>query len=170
MEVNHPTIDLQVFCAYKESPLADRIKQPWTTRGYTYASDGRILIRVPAIEGESIHDHPETSGLPLPVVRDLDPPLMLADIELPAKIKDECEECKEYNQPQHGCPECHGAGWVWRYPWGMDVRGVRLAPLYIELMKTLPNCAFVSLPTELKPVSFIFDGGEGLLMCMRPAK
>lgn len=49
-----PTIDLSPFCADRESILYSAHLQPQTYGGYTWATDGRILICVPAVGPDTV--------------------------------------------------------------------------------------------------------------------
>lgn len=100
--------DLQPFCS--ESELRPNIQKPWSRDGFTYATDGRVLVRVssddiPTSENEAApnaltvaafdHDSLETEWLPTP--------------DIPDPVFSECRKCKGTGKSAK-CRNCQGDG------------------------------------------------------------
>lgn len=95
-------IDLSAFCPSK--PFAYRMKSPFSRGDYSWATDGRILVRVP--RRPDIAENPDApnvekfwvdfpqAGWCRPVVR-----------ELPTPKKKVCTACGGRGR-KHECPEC----------------------------------------------------------------
>lgn len=50
-------MELQKFCARDDDPRS-YLKAPWTHKGFTYATNGHIVVRVPAPNGvDAVFDH-----------------------------------------------------------------------------------------------------------------
>jgi len=96
---------LQKFCDPLE--VRDITKSPFSFGGYTWATNGKILVRVPLIAGARDADYKTAAdlfgggmvggGIALPTI--------------PAPVFETCKECagKGYFQ-QCKCPACQGAG------------------------------------------------------------
>lgn len=123
-------IELQPFCS--ESDLRPNMQKPWSRDGFTFATDGRILVRVssteyPVAENEAApeasdagpfnHNSLETEWIPVPDI----PEPMFSDCR---KCKgtgksDKCRECCGDGRHEcdcgheHDCGECDGTGYSW---------------------------------------------------------
>jgi len=159
-------IDLQRFC----SEWNKRVNIPWSRGEYTFATDGRIIVRLPRMADipEKV-DAPDAlilwqkvsiSGDPIPIP-DLPPPKMMR-----------CEDCPgESTAAIAECEECNGTGMV-RDIQNTEVDGMFFADKYLELIKELPNYKFYPVKYDFPasgafradPSPFNFDGGDGLLM------
>lgn len=176
-------IDLQKFCERDETPRYD-INQPWVEGGWRYATDGRVLVRVPA---------PDEPDSPRPVNNKKRPrafeilqPAVDGDWE-PWPAIDRCSTCGS-DRRMMPCDNCHGNGMCicddceCEHKCGqcqgtgeeecmtcMGSHGVdhmfgqsKLAHRYAYMISKLPNAVY--LPTEDKDAALIrfkFDGGEG---------
>lgn len=96
---------LQKFCADKP-----RIHAPWSRDGYTYATNGHVVIRVPEVDG--ISQSQEAPSLK-PVLKyfDIDPDIWypLKKVKMPKP--DVCGSCNGRGRDV-ACPECEGIGIV----------------------------------------------------------
>lgn len=162
-------IDLAPFC-YKSN---DRpyLLQPWTRGGFTWATNGHILVRVPAHADvpdnkyapnceRIIAYHDGATFAAFPAVKWPDPP------------DDECSHC-EGRGYKHNCPdcsckcdECEGTGYA-KLTGSVTVRGVLYNTKYIRMIQALLNAEFAQKPAKEQPAPFRFDGGIGCVMPMR---
>lgn len=94
-------IDIKMFC----DPSRAKLSKPWSKGGYTYASDGKILIRVPRIEGIAEGGGPDVSKLILDYrgVEVWHPLPDLTGIETHRTCPD-CDGAGKYPE----CPDCDG--------------------------------------------------------------
>ena len=105
--------DLLPFCS--TDPCRYSLSIPWNIEGFTYASDGKALIRVPAIAEceRGIHD-PYSPVIHPGTIPDADSPAW-QDITLPDGWQDtppviiDCKACDGTGKIRD-CPECGGAG------------------------------------------------------------
>ena len=168
------TIDqLKPFCGTDES--LPQYAVPFSRLLFTYATDGRVLVRVPRLEyvpdgglqgiERVMKDIPTdwTGAIAIPEF----PPANTKPCELcGSKGKRFCGECEEYHLE---CCRCSGTG---RQPvftvseFGEHEQKYQNS--YLNLIRTLPNCrALTSAAKNYGPLPFVFDGGDGLLMpCM----
>ena len=100
---------LKQFCSYDN--LRKEIMEPWTRGDYTYATNGKIIIRVPRIS-----DIPENPAAPN-VNRSIPwnaPVFTEASAPIPDLPKDQflsCARCDGTGKNSE-CPECEGEGVV----------------------------------------------------------
>lgn len=174
-------IDLSAFC-YRED---DRyfLKQPWTRGDFTYATDGRIMIRTPA--RADIIDIPSA-----PNINPEDFPFRHSEIPssewlaipevLPPSERITCTCCKgKAVRYRHGdettqvrCSECDGKGFylsaVGVYFRKIDRIPVKLSEIYLAILQKLPCiriAPFAQAATE--PCPFMASEALGYLMPMR---
>jgi hypothetical protein len=101
-------MDLKRFCANKSDPRA-YLREPWAHKGYVYATNGHIVVRVPAPDqAEAIAEHkaaataeglfatfPAIEAQPLP----------------PFTLGEECFFCAGTGEAYSvDCPDCDGEG------------------------------------------------------------
>lgn len=159
-------VDLQRFCfCEKEDGWARKaITQPWSEGGYTYASQGHILLRVPRLDNiPENSEAPKISGGDLAGWLEKEPvagwhPVPVCKVE---KIK--CPDCNGQKELYGGpCEDCDGTGEV------IDDDGVQVGDAWftnwlLEMLNDLPNCE-IGVNDKLNPCRIRFDGGDGLLM------
>lgn len=165
-------IDLMPFCSRDDA--RPYIERPYSRGEWTYATDGRILVRVPRIDDVPDNDKaPDAQKL-------FDQNTGGEHIKLPAfeipkpGPAEECDEC-EGRGVDHECPdckctcsECHGTGEPVRGKrTSVGIDHVTFAGRYMLLLQALPNVELTLPPGPDVPSHFRFDGGEGLLMQMR---
>lgn len=153
----------------------------------TYCTDARVIIRVPKFEHEpndrigvqnavekirtfyKLDGHSDYKPLP---VEPADAPWGKA-----------CEQCDGKGNTDHvtcgtcgaignlgvtiRCPECGGTGRDY-YNARVTFGNQDLNPFYIKLISQLPNVVAANPKDPGHPLHFKFDGGDGLLMPMRP--
>lgn len=162
-------IDLTPFCE-KPDGYREYLKRPFSRAGFTWATDGRILVRVPLradVEENPKAPHaekiiPDFAGVefaPLPAVKWPKMP-----------ERDDCVACQGRG---HECPdctcecvECDGMGKHMAAA-SVTVRGVLFNVDYIRLIMSLPGLEFTTKPKGYASSPFHFDGGIGVLMYMR---
>ena len=166
--------DLQQFCA--TDGLRPVLKRPVTVGEYTYASDGRVLVRVPALDGALGFDShhrpvnfeaviPGEAGFPfLPIP----PGCERCDTE---GDRVDCEQCNGVGylscslSYEHDCANCDTRGWfdAW-HP--IEIGGVTFNCYYTKRIARLPNAMIAPRDAENRAL-FRFDGGIGVLMPFR---
>lgn len=152
---------LMPFCSTDET--LPSICQPWTRDGFTIATDGRILIRVPALA-----DVPENAAAPdymKSVWNSFDDKAEFAPLpSLPPIVSEKCEECGG-NGISEGmtCEEYDGEG-SFEKPEGMDIGSRILDALFLRKIAALTNPVIAMTGDKLSAASFKGDGFEGLLM------
>ena len=171
------TIDLTPFVSKDESRFA--ICRPFSLEEWTYATDGRILIRVPRrVDVPEYEESPKSAASIIPTEsRPLVslPEFVEYDFEALEREKDcglcegggsvACETCGH----EEDCNNCNGKGIVNAAPKPdkVVIDGVYFNQLYLTLIKRLPNVRLgVSLVAD-GPARIEFDDGEGALMPMK---
>ncbi len=160
--------DLQKFCF--EGLGKDKIKIPWTDGGYTYATNGHICIKVPALSDVSVEPNPVNAEK---IFRETPQPaewFPVPRVKKPKIPKETvCTDCEGSGKDDDNeCPECGGTGKVEEYisPCYLKIGNQSFAEKYLYLIQGFPN-------VQIGPVTggiaarIKFDGGEGLLMPVR---
>lgn len=167
------SIDLQKFCG--TDPFRDYLHKPITQDGFTWATDGAVMVRAPADKRYSPCERPINIAKPLSGIEDatFSPP----NISLPPAPErtGPCPECDGRGR-EHDCPDCeciceacHGAGELnAEKRTTTTIRGAIFNLAYVRLIASLPNVEF-SQSDGKKPMFFRFDGGVGALMPCRCA-
>jgi hypothetical protein len=153
-------IDLKPFY---QNPINEALLKPWSRDGYTFATDGRIAVRLPEVEG--IPDNPKAPDVMKIWPKEPDEYIDLPDI--PPVTVDPCPWCCDYEKHEV-CEECGGTGFMEK------AVSVRVGPtlysnIYLDMIKDLPGLKFGPHVAEKggtrpPPAIFKFVGGEGLLM------
>jgi hypothetical protein len=153
--------DLRKFC----SGWNANIQRPWSRGDFTYATNGKIIVRTPRLDNVPDHEFaPDAARLkwdnhahafPIP--------------DLPDPLVEACPDCCGDEDYMPGCEECSGSGNV--LVWGhTDIGGMRYDNEYLALIKGLPGYQFCPVQYDWSkgnrpdPSPFTFDGGDGLLM------
>lgn len=158
-------IDLQPFCGQAECRM--ELQKPFSHGVFSYATDGRILVRVPRRE-----DVPEIEGAPNGRAASLfGYGEFLAGLPLPEF---------DYDKFSHPCPECRGDGSIcgvgceccdgtgadpapgWEH--AVSVGQQRVSRFYLDKLRGLPSLFLFPNKVERDAVKFLFNGGEGRLM------
>lgn len=177
-------IDLQAFCADTNFTRSFDLTQPFFRGGWQYATDGKVMIRIPAP-----NDLDSAEGTAkLPPCHDLFKPIVGNLIEWPALRY--CPQC--FDTGKIGCGGCRGCGECegctgcgvrkcllcnGREPSGqvfsddgvavIEVGNHRVAARYDQLIRSLGNVRYEWGRAWREPLPFVFDGGEGLVMGCR---
>jgi len=167
--------DLQKFCA--DDGFRKEIAKPCTSEGTTYATNGHIIIAVPALpDVQENMAAPRAAALfeKIPIPDDWFPIAELPEIPtLTEKVPcDRCSgtgeiECRECGSTVE-CPECGGDGKLEpRTPFILHkIGGVSFDAKYLHLLKNFPGVE-IGPNGEGKAARIRFEGGEGLLMPVR---
>ena len=187
-----PTINIQQFCLNPNDAeyINARIVRPFVVGGWQYGTDGKIIVRIPttesdtlppviisAFEGpkfrpESVFDRyfdpalgaDNASFLPWPS----DVLIVRKVLPCPNSQKDKFNVtvCLRY------CPLCHGDA-EFEQDHRCMVGEHWIAAKYHSLIDTLPDVKYIDVPAknergDFVPLPFIFDGGQGLICGLNP--
>ena len=162
------TLDqLKTFCAHDGERLT--INRPFSQDSWTYATDGRMIIRVPRMA-----DVPEYDDSP----KEIDARVFAAHpitgnwFKIPDGLSDKpnkCDNCKGSGKFQcdceniHDCGKCDGSG---NSPKETAIKvGSQFAGhLLLKRLTGLPNVEICNGKEKLSALGIRFDGGEGRLM------
>jgi hypothetical protein len=163
---------LKTFCSTEL--YHPTITSPFSSGDFTYATDGRILLRVPRVaEVQRVDDalakRCDNIFTQWPSVGDWKP---LPD---PFTVLDpprDCSKCDATGRHEctcgheHPCGKCGGNGRIEReLKSRVDFGKHALAGHYVQLSSTLPGVLMrESAGGGLDPVGLKFDGGDGVLM------
>lgn len=182
------TIDLQRFCLadLTDGSRYPAMAKPFMRGGMKYATDGRILIAVPA-PGE-----PDTTER-TPRAEELLPEIGPSAEYLPWPTTEPCLPCGQTGQVTRTCRVCSGLGEHWcdqcetdheckacdedckqieicdcrEFGQAIEINCRTIARHYVYLASTLPNVQFFAdRGSQEKPLRFRFNGGEGVVMPM----
>lgn len=177
-------IDLQPFCALPNS-IREYLEHPFRYGDWTYATNGYILVRVPAVEGDApiaadgvvkmSQGHLENI-LAAPLCDATFAPLR---VNLPPIEMRECMTCGGSgiwkDDPAPGmftkCDDCDGSGKVEKET-SVSIAGVFFSAKYIAQIAALPEAELPTNPIhprdrwDVTPCPFRFSGGIGALMPM----
>lgn len=162
---------IKTFCGTDETRAI--LMQPFTRDGWTWATDGRIMVRVPVIP-----EVPETDAIPsISEVFASNPEVPLHDpVPVPdAKEPQDCTMCGAtgyvycpYCQHFETCKNCDGTGKTAfdnRYNRWQRIDGQPFACRYTRLVMSLPGAKIgVGTVKGLPYMLFSFDGGSGILL------
>ena len=157
--------DLKRFCADADDSR-EYLRQPWTRDGYTWATEGHIIIRVPAIA--DIPDNKgavDADGL---FSRQPDAKEWLAVPTVKAPKPAKCDDCygsglHECNcGHEHTCGVCNGTGKVRAKVIAIPVGNSNFADRYLARIQ-----GWEIAPNKEKPAWIRKDDALGLLMPRR---
>lgn len=141
---------LQPFCGTDETRYV--LQQPFARGDFTYATDGRILVRTerfPEMENELTMSATDGMFTPQVIAQSLEPMP-----ELPAPIYDVCPECGQSTKDEVRV--------------AVTVGPRLISSIYLRKIAALPAPVMIGVTGDnFTPARFTFDGGEGLIMPMR---
>ncbi len=160
-------MDLTPFCS--KDKVRFYLLAPWTRAGHMFASDGTVMVRVPARAGVAEQKLAPDAGQlfqrygvaghrPAPA------------IVLPALNERACEECSGAGKFEDwgDCFCCDGVGRVDDdIQVGWSFGGVAYSQHYIRLIWALPELRLPTAFPKHRPMHFLFAGGDGLVMPLR---
>jgi len=163
---------LRKFCS--TDPDRPSIQEPFARLQWTVATNGHVLIRVARFP--DMEEGPHAPNTERVFSRFIDGPWRPANkVTLPALIEESamCEACKGLGT-LHDCPHCTCDCWDCGSTGAVTVssddrKSASIGPQpyalkYVRLIHSLPGLQLPKKPPKDGPVSFRFDGGEGLLM------
>ncbi len=137
------TKDLKPFCA-KRGCLYSSFEKPWSFGGYTFATDGAILLRVKRLARVKATSTAAEGAMKL-----FESSVHVAFRKLP--------KLPPFNRLESESPQSQ-----------MKIGKHTVAVHYLRKIKKLPCVRIAEHPTDrLKELAFVFLGGEGRLMPMR---
>jgi hypothetical protein len=162
--------DLKKFCADDDSRLIE-LREPFTRGAYTYATNGEIAVRVPAIEGVA-----ELPPKMLPKLEELfsdsnETWQKFAFTHAPSDV--ECNICHGYCEHEcncghiHECDNCNGKGKVpvRSYDYNTKIGNSFFQDRYLALIN---GWEIAPHPTDPLGAAYIRrDGASGVLMPIR---
>jgi hypothetical protein len=159
------------------------LSEPFVKSGYLWATDGRICVRYKTAESDTVPKGEKNILDPSDTFRQfkMDGDFVVTDksyTTVPCWACGECGHCccevcsgADDDDVVCDCDCCNGSGTV-HFPREVKIGSATVATKYDVLMRTLPNLR-IAIPQpgeELNPISFVFDGGEGLLMPLDVSK
>jgi hypothetical protein len=166
-------IDLQQFCS--KDPMRAYLHKPFSRGRFTYATDGRIAVRVPRLAEVPEQEKPDPEKLFEQYFKE--EPRGTIEVAMP-EIKDDWQDCRECDGAgkEHDCPDCTcgecedcgGKGRINRAPTvTISIGAATYDARYVKQVLAMPGVRFPASPPKDSAAGFIFEGGEALLMPMR---
>lgn len=168
--------DLQPFCLTgKFRPYLNR---PFNSAGHTYATNGHIMVRVPAIDGVAGCDYALMEERVVETFSNTQK-TAIAQMKLMSIIRiatdKYCHECGG-SGVEHECPNCacrcDSCSSTGKAPdkWAVvKIGGAVFNGEYVAMMQKF-GAVTIGPSKKDSPLSFYFDGGEGLLMELKFCK
>lgn len=162
--------DLKRFCCLSKQPYRASITRPFSQGQWTYATDGRLLIRVPRLA-----EVPEYPNSPKDIQKTIFDQQQItgqwADIPTGLPELAEAEKCSECgNNPKDDCWKCDGDGVIEPMAIPVSIGKHSVSHIYLHKLKTLPGVQICeSAKDDEHALGVRFDGGEGRQMGMRTA-
>lgn len=165
-------IDLLQFCHKTD----DRpyLMKPHRIGAFTYATNGHILVRVDAVEGDEMSDgFPGIGSLKRTLSSDVGVGqfVPIGALSFPDNKRVICDFCGGAGQldddddPAIECPDCDGIGNVEKLR-SVSIDGVNFQDKYVGWIAALPDARISRPPPPVDPMRFQFTGGVGVLMPM----
>jgi len=165
MKGEQMTIDLQPFCSTWQS--RPQIKRPFSRDGYTYATDGRVIVRVARRKRYKENpDAPDVSVCGTFAYRGITKKLPRP---IPKTQKAICDSCGNDRRYRVSCDNCNGTGRVHKYVY-VRVGSRFIDAKYLHLLAKLPNIRIQQAGHTNSPAYFSFDGGCGYIMPLQNPK
>jgi len=145
--------DLMPFCEHQNPKLPDR---PFSQDGFTWATDGKVIVRVPLMPDVAESDKPKLKPTITATMSKFHRgPFYVATLErdLPEPTMHECPHCEEWSEVEPRLFIDTGSCVLWCGLW--------------RLISSLPGLRIGRADTSESPLPFEFDdGGAGLVMPM----
>lgn len=172
-----PRPDLMQFCSKDETRWY--LTKPFRLGEFTYASNGHLVVRVPAVDGDIAHDLSASNDAvrrwlsteTFDKILNAQPDATFAPLRVnlpPVKMR-KCRDCNGSGRwDGDECETCNGDGMMEKSA-SVSVAGVPFALGYMAKIAALPNAEFPTNPIRDEPCPFRFTGGIGAIMEMREA-
>ena len=162
--------DLQPFCSAER--FREYLHRPWSKDGFTYATNGHVLIRVARLNGVEENDKAPDTDVIFAAAADQTATQKIPKGKIPKVRTIECPSCNGRGR-EHDCPDCtcecekcDGTGRN-EERISVGILGAIYKAKYISQLLIFPGLRFSSSPPVGGPARFVFDGGEGAIMPMR---
>lgn len=161
-------VDLTPFCDAQENGARAFMRAPFSQDDFTWATNGKILVRVPRLP--DVTEHPLAPHMRKTWVDGIGPWVPVTPFVIPMS-EEECRDCDGTGK-QHECPDCtceceqcEGTGMVTSYDEYVRVGALFIPGRDARLILALPGLEIqVPLSREEPHFHFRFDGGEGMSM------
>lgn len=159
-----PEIDLQQFCKQDDEGWSECLKKPFTRDGFTYATDGTILLRMPHVPGSPSWPDIGPDFNPDDLRYQFEPgDRMIADLIIPDEFTYDDFEVEDYSCGMVCDLEMEHKAII-------QANGFKLNQRIIFKIKDLPGLkTYFPIPTD-KRNQMYFEAGDiqGLAMGMHP--
>ncbi len=160
--------DLMKFVNPDENWHRHHIDKPWSRDGFTYATNGHIIIRVPLLP--DVPEDKEAPGTDFLFKKVPIPDTWLPIPELPEPIFEVCDLCggaeKYWDRSEKKWEPCDCHGEQIEKMVEIKVGEITYQAQYLRLLDGLQKCVMAPT-TDDDPAWFKFDGGTGFLMPMK---
>ena len=165
-------VDLQSFCP--KNAWRQWMEKPFSRCDHTWATDGKILVRVPRVA--DVEEHPQAAAVaavesvwPKEWPTEWRQPLRRT---LPRSVMERCDECSGRGR-KHKCPDCqcvcHGCdGEGQNEVLQAVIVGLRAIPL--RHARQLITLEWIEISPPAKAdllLCFRFEGGEGIVSILK---
>ncbi|HEX5320598.1 MAG TPA: hypothetical protein VFW46_15650 [Stellaceae bacterium] len=163
-------IDLKPFCSNES--WRPYLHKPFADGEWVYATNGHICVRVPRNTHDAVPEKNAPDAKRLFDIAGCGQELVdLPKIDLPETIFSPCSECHGRGT-EHDCPDCEcacescGGTGDTISEISVSLAGAVFLARYIKLMQALPAPVKIEANRldHNKPLFFVFEGGQGLLM------
>lgn len=162
---------ISVFCSGEGRY---QLSRPFNQDGFTWATDGRIMVRVPQIEGFAGYDYIKPPQDVKAIFNPVLPGEFISLPECPDKRAVTCGDCGgtgycicPHCDQDMKCAECDSTGKKLdgRIIEVFTGKGIRVC--HLAAIKSLPNL-MIALSKCGKYICFQFDGGDGIATVLNP--
>lgn len=166
---------LKFFCS--KDPTRPNISAPFGIGSYSYATDGRIVIRVPRING--VEENEKAPNAEKLIFLEFNGHTVFEWNEIPTDLPDpvqtRCNECigrgvvvlkNRYHEYECQCKSCDGDG-IDEHPTPVAIGSAHYGLTYLLLLRISTTGCKIGFIGKNKPARLQFDGGDGYLMPMR---
>lgn len=187
-------LNLKSFCSTQKW-RQESVGEPWSAGGFTYATDGHVLVRVPRLadvperERSPTTEHiaklfAEAKTEPLGALNHIDPPTKAAPVTCgECGGSGRCKKCDGHGECHYcdtECEECDGSGDCGcdggrvedRTIFAIRVGGAIVNAEHTARIAALGDIEIVTCDHEASttPIYFRFAGGDGLVMPLRESR
>jgi hypothetical protein len=152
-------IDLTPFCSAETQFATPR---PIVRAGWRYATNGYIAVRVPA-EGKPEHGYQGHPAVDMLARQEWDKCIEPWPQPDPITGRVPCPACGGWADTAPDCSHCDDEGWVTK-SFAQPVGDLRVAIHHDQQIRALPNVRYQPHADEKRPIAFVFDGGQGVVM------
>lgn len=157
-------VDLKSFCG--DELARPYLHKPFSIGKFTFATDGRLMVRVPRQDGVPEHDGPiKNANKPFDKIRE-STTFSRPEFAVPSLDDEECLTCEGHGY-EHDCPDCScrcvKCGGTGIAKASITYDGINFDAAYFAKVLAIPGVE-LSSARDGEPLFFRFDGGVGALM------